>query len=331
MPLLAPRDKHVIVEFNFAFLAVTAGGAGRPPQKPAFSASNSEVRLIPSRNQVEPPTPDDHGAFTGFVITDAAGPEGHPHASLAAGKLCSDSPPTGGTPAPGITAEAASAVDALAGIETLRDAECVETTSFALAVRIGAFPADHQVVLGEAEYGVLHQKLDAMTDHGRAREIMKNFSCRPCGNPAASARETTTPAPTPTRPTTPTTPAARPPPATSTAPTAQTATAASTPTRAPKNRMQHALHVSALALQGRVVTEDHIQSEVTAACAGNAVCLYYVTGTCKTKTSKCDRLHRRVLIKSAASSGADVCKFYLSETGCLNGTACTFRHFVLPP
>ncbi|KAJ1449884.1 hypothetical protein M885DRAFT_572054, partial [Pelagophyceae sp. CCMP2097] len=169
----APADGAI------ADTSVTAGGAGRPPQKPAFSASNSEVRLIPSRNQVEPPTPDDHGAFTGFVVTDAAGPEGHPHASLAAGKLCSDSPPTGGIHAPGITAEAASAADALAGIETLRDAECVETTSFALAVRTGAFPEDHQVVLSEAEYDALHQKLDAMTDRGRAREIMKNFSCRP--------------------------------------------------------------------------------------------------------------------------------------------------------
>ncbi|KAJ1450036.1 hypothetical protein M885DRAFT_533594, partial [Pelagophyceae sp. CCMP2097] len=311
--------------------------AGRPPHPPAFSASNSEVRFIPSRNQVEPLTPDDHGAFTGFVATDAAGPEGHPHASLAAGKLCSNSPPTGGIHAPGTTAEAASAADALAGIETLSDAECVETTSFALAVRVGASPADHQVVLGEAEYDVLHQKLDAMTDRVRAREIMKNFFCRPRGNPAASARETTTPAPTPMRPTTPTTPAARPlpaafaAPAASTAPTAQMATAASTPMRAPKNRMQHALHVSALALQGHVVTEEHIQSEATAACTGIAVCLYYVTGTCKAKTSNCDRPHRRVLIKSAASSGADVCKFYLSETGCLNGTACTFRHFVLPP
>jgi hypothetical protein len=94
--------------------------------------------------------------------------------------------------------------------------------------------------------------------------------------------------------------------------------------------MQHALHVSALALKGHVVTDEHIQPEVTAACAGSAVCLYYVTGTCKAKTLKCGRLHRRVLIKSAASSGADVCMFYLSDTGCRNGTSCTFRHFVLP-
>ncbi|KAJ1450409.1 hypothetical protein M885DRAFT_571325, partial [Pelagophyceae sp. CCMP2097] len=87
---------------------------------------------------------------------------------------------------------------------------------------------------------------------------------------------------------------------------------------------------SALALAGRTVTPEQIQSEKTAAAAGTPVCLFYVCGNCN-HPSKCKRLHRRVLIKSAASSGADVCKFYLGEMGCHNGTSCTFRHFVLPP
>ncbi|KAJ1460742.1 hypothetical protein M885DRAFT_559398 [Pelagophyceae sp. CCMP2097] len=93
----------------------------------------------------------------------------------------------------------------------------------------------------------------------------------------------------------------------------------------------HALHASARALSGYTVAPAQIQSEVTAARTGQADCLFYAMGMCKGKPSKCDRLHRRVLIKSAALSGAGVCKFFLSETGCQNSASCTFRHFALAP
>jgi len=212
----------------------------------------------------------------------------------------------------------------------------VETSSSALAQIHGATPVDHQVELDEAEFDALMKKLDAMTDRLRARDVMKKFTCRPRGMPATTARETTAPAMTPKGPTAPTStaappsPAARPPSAAPSSPAASTAsTATPTPTR--MNRLQHALHASARALSGYTVAPAQIQSEMTAARTGQADCLFYAMGTCKAKLSKCDRLHRRVLIKSAALSGAGVCKFFLSETGCQNSASCTFRHFALAP
>ncbi|KAJ1444918.1 hypothetical protein M885DRAFT_580095, partial [Pelagophyceae sp. CCMP2097] len=79
----------------------------------------------------------------------------------------------------------------------------------------------------------------------------------------------------------------------------------------PAGPMQGALRLSMLALTGYSLD-----------------CLYYALGKCNTPL-KCKRLHRRVLIKTAASSGAEVCKFYFTEKSCNNGALFTLRRIVL--
>ncbi|KAJ1445812.1 hypothetical protein M885DRAFT_548746, partial [Pelagophyceae sp. CCMP2097] len=206
----------------------------------------------------------------------------------------------------------------------------VETSQYALTNIEGSVLTEHRVELPEAEYDEMLLKLDKLQNRALALRLTKQFVYKLPGVQA------------PTRVTS----AATTVPATAALPAATRQGPMVTPIKgsaasalgneaggrshSPVSRMQYALKVSALALAGRTVTTEQIQSEKTAAAAGTPVCLFYVFGNCN-HPSKCKRLHHRVLIKSAASSGADVCKFYLGETGCHNGTSCTFRHFVLPP
>ncbi|KAJ1451886.1 hypothetical protein M885DRAFT_528647, partial [Pelagophyceae sp. CCMP2097] len=194
----------------------------------------------------------------------------------------------------------------------------VETSQYALAQIEGSALTEHRVELPEAEYDEMLLKLDKLQNRALALRLTKQFAPTRVTSAATTAPATAAlsaatrqgPMATPTKG-----PAA-----------SALGDEAGDRSYSPASRMQHALKVSALALAGRTVTPEQIQSEKTAAAAGTSVCLFYVFGNCN-HPSKCKRLHRRVLIKSAASSGADVCKFYLGEMGCQNGTSCTFRHF----